>query len=389
MKFKNALDQLRDKLFESIHTNNLIYNTCWEDPRVDRKLMDIDKDSEIVMITSAGCNALDYLLDGPKAIHCVDMNRRQNALLELKLAFLKDMHYESFSHFFLHGRTPAATMIYEKFIRAYLSPEAALFWDEKIDYFTGFAWKKKTFYYRGTAGQFAWVFRKYLNARPKTSQLVEDLLEADTLERQREVYAELEPKLLNKMVRWLMNRQMTMSMLGVPRSQKEIITENFPGGMSEYVAASLRYIFTELPIEDNYFWYVYLKGEYSDTCLPEYLKPENFGMLCNRQNRISLNTSTLAGFLKDNPGKYTHFVLLDHQDWLAAYNKEALEEEWKLILENSAPGAKFLLRSAHAEPDFIPDFVWDACTEEKELVDKYKVLDRVGTYAGTLMLTRN
>ena len=38
------------------------------------------------MLTSAGCNALDYLLDGPAEIHAVDVNFRQNALLELKAA---------------------------------------------------------------------------------------------------------------------------------------------------------------------------------------------------------------------------------------------------------------------------------------------------------------
>ena len=32
------------------------------------------------MITSGGCNALDYLLDEPRRIYAVDMNPRQNAL---------------------------------------------------------------------------------------------------------------------------------------------------------------------------------------------------------------------------------------------------------------------------------------------------------------------
>jgi hypothetical protein len=40
----------------------------------------------VVMITSAGCNALDYVLDLPAEIHAVDVNSRQNALLQLKLS---------------------------------------------------------------------------------------------------------------------------------------------------------------------------------------------------------------------------------------------------------------------------------------------------------------
>ena len=56
--------QLKNKIFQKIHTSNLVYNTCWEDPRCDRNLMDFDAQSKVVMITSAGCNALDYALAG-------------------------------------------------------------------------------------------------------------------------------------------------------------------------------------------------------------------------------------------------------------------------------------------------------------------------------------
>ena len=51
-----------DALFRRVHGNTLIYNTCWEDPRLDREMLGLDRHSRVVMITSAGCNALDYLL---------------------------------------------------------------------------------------------------------------------------------------------------------------------------------------------------------------------------------------------------------------------------------------------------------------------------------------
>ena len=46
------------------------------------------------MITSAGCNALDYLLDSPREIQAVDVNFRQNALLELKLALFARRNFD-------------------------------------------------------------------------------------------------------------------------------------------------------------------------------------------------------------------------------------------------------------------------------------------------------
>ena len=79
----------QDAIFSQVHGGNLVYNTCWEDPRLDREMLNLQPDSRVVMITSAGCNALDYLLDGPAQIHAVDMNPRQNALLQLKIAMIQ------------------------------------------------------------------------------------------------------------------------------------------------------------------------------------------------------------------------------------------------------------------------------------------------------------
>ncbi|MCB0483663.1 MAG: DUF3419 family protein, partial [Flavobacteriales bacterium] len=240
MKFNDAVNRLRDKLFSSIHSNNLIYNTCWEDPRVDRYLLEIDERSNIVMITSAGCNALDYLLDNPERINCIDVNPRQNALLELKRAIIKCKRFETLFEFFGKGTSVRALSTYEKYLRARMSKDAAEFWDRRIEYFTGNAQNKKTFYYRGTAGEFAWLFGKYLLARPKAYTLTRQLLSAKSLEEQRQIYDDLEPRLMNKLTKWLMNRHLTMALLGVPRSQKKLISESYPGGMAAYISESLR-----------------------------------------------------------------------------------------------------------------------------------------------------
>lgn len=327
MKFKQALDRFRDKLFQGIHQHNLIYNTCWEDPHVDRMLLEMNAKSKVVMITGAGCNALDYLLDNPASIECVDVNPRQNALLELKRAIIKGNRHETLFEYFGRGTSVKALATYEKYIRGRLGEDAAKFWDKHILYFTGNARNKKTFYYRGTAGQFAWLFLKYVQARPKTHALLQQLLGAKSVEEQRLAYLELEPRLLTKLTKWVMNRHLTMSFLGVPRSQKSLITSNQQGGLAEYIRESLHRIFTQIPISENYFWFVYLKGYYTETCCPEYLKKENFESLHERNSRIRQHTCTISEFLQSNPGKYSHFILLDHQDWLAATQPELLREE--------------------------------------------------------------
>jgi S-adenosylmethionine-diacylglycerol 3-amino-3-carboxypropyl transferase len=61
---KRLMNRAHDSMFKAIHSSSLIYNACWEDPRLDRRMLGLGEGSRVVMITSAGCNALDYLLDG-------------------------------------------------------------------------------------------------------------------------------------------------------------------------------------------------------------------------------------------------------------------------------------------------------------------------------------
>jgi S-adenosylmethionine:diacylglycerol 3-amino-3-carboxypropyl transferase len=41
MDIKKFLSQSHDLVFQNIHGSKLIYNACWEDPRVDRQLLRI------------------------------------------------------------------------------------------------------------------------------------------------------------------------------------------------------------------------------------------------------------------------------------------------------------------------------------------------------------
>ncbi len=95
-----------DMFLHHLLQRNLVYNICWEDPRIDRKLLEIRPGSRVLMITSAGCNALEYLLDKPAEIHCTDINPRQNALLELKIRMAEQLEWGDFSGF-LGGRPSA------------------------------------------------------------------------------------------------------------------------------------------------------------------------------------------------------------------------------------------------------------------------------------------
>lgn len=379
---KKTLNKFRDKLFSTIHSKNLIYNTCWEDPKVDRKLLQLNEDSNLVVITSAGCNALDYLLDLPQNIHCVDMNPKQNALLELKISLIKQTNYSTLFKFFGDGKIQSPKVIYTTLLKPYLSDYSIDFWDKKIKYFKDNN-NRKTFYYKGTSGKFAWLVNKFLKSKPKLNNKVEKLFNAENIAEQQKHYSAIDDIFNNIIIKWFLNLHLTLALLGVPRDQFNLITNEYPDGMIGYLKEKFRRVFAELPISNNYFWRVYFFGNYSKKCCPSYLKKKNYDVLKNNSDKINLHTNTITNFLIENPGEYSHYVLLDHQDWLAVNNPMELEREWKMIFANSFPGTKVLLRSASFNRDFLPKFVLDKIDFDDDLVAKYDKKDRVGTYGST------
>lgn len=379
---KSPYSQIKDNFFQHVHGHNLIYNTCWEDPRCDRQLLELDSQSRLVMITSAGCNALDYALDKPAEIHAVDMNPRQNALLNLKMATIQKGQHEDLYQMFGEGVHRQIRAFYTEALRAQLPAYAQTYWDKNISFFIGKG-IRKSFYWHSTSGLFAWTFSRYMKFQKKNYQLAQRLFAAQSLDEQRDLYFYLEKKLLNNLVRWTLNQQITMTLLGVPQAQKQLLAHDTEG--VSFFEKSLRHVFTQLPISDNYFWQLYFNGHYKPTALPNYLKQDNFELLRQQLPTIRTYTTTITQFLKQNPAPYSHYVLLDHQDWLAAHNRPALEEEWQTILQNSQKGTRILLRSAAYEVDFFPDFVRNRVVFEKEKTTATHRLDRVGTYGSVYL----
>jgi S-adenosylmethionine-diacylglycerol 3-amino-3-carboxypropyl transferase len=393
------LKPIHQSIFKNIHNNNLIYNTCWEDPRCDRALLELNRESRVVMITSAGCNALDYALDRPTEIHCIDMNPRQNALLDLKISAIQHTDAQNLFQLFGQGGYDDAENLYHTILRPTLPNYARRYWDKNIGFFVPKG-IRKSFYWHSTSGLVAWFFTTYLKAQGKTYRIAEQLFAAKNLAEQSELYGQLEKEMMTNFVKWLMSQHLFMCFLGVPQSQQQLLSvaqndsktkntdlsrDHREGVLVAFIQRSLRQVFTKLPISDNYFWQLYFNGKYTPDCCPNYLKPENHAVLRKETTKIRTYTTTITSFLEQNPASYSHYVLLDHQDWLAANDRAALAEEWQAILKNSHSGTRILLRSAANTVDFFPDFIHKHIVFEKEKTAEMHKIDRVGTYGSVYL----
>jgi len=378
------------RVFQLVHGHNLVYNTCWEDPRLDRQAMKLTADDTVLVITSAGCNALDYALAGPKQVVAVDMNPRQNALLDLKLAAIRHLEFEDFYAMFGNGRLPGARKIYEEKLRPTLGEWPREYWDRWIEFFDPH--NRRPFYFRGTSGTFAMLINLYFNRVIKLRPRINELLECTSLDQQQEIYdRHLRDRIWTRPVRFAMRRDTVLSLLGVPRPQRHQIETQYSGGINQFVRDCVDAVFARLPLADNYFWRVYLTGRYTPQCCPEYLKPENFQKLRGGlADRVETQTDSVEGFLTNDPRPISRFVLLDHMDWLSTRRLPLLAQEWQWIVRRAAPGARILWRSAGLRTEFVdrtkivvegrPREIGDLLHYDRPLAEQLHPQCRVHTY---------
>jgi S-adenosylmethionine-diacylglycerol 3-amino-3-carboxypropyl transferase len=328
---------------------------------------------------------------GPRQIFAVDMNPRQNALLELKMAGIRQLDFDTFFGLFGNGQLPHSDTVYARQLRPVLSPVARKYWDKRIKWFSPQS-KRKSFYYYGTSGLLAWFVRLYINRVARVRDTIDKLLHAQSLQEQKAIYyGRLSRVFWSGFVRWAMDRDTTLSFLGVPRAQRQQIEKTYPGGIVRYIEECIETVFTRLPMHDNYFWRVYLQGHYDRDCCPEYLKEENFNQLKNGLvDRVTSRTSSILDFLTQHTGQISRFVLLDHMDWLSTVHYPVLVKQWQALVDRAAPQTRFLWRSGGLHVDYVDPIevqanghrapLGDVLTYQTDLAARLHTVDRVHTY---------
>lgn len=384
-----VFDWVSRRIFNTVHRNNLVYNTCWEDPRLDRVALEFQPTDNVLVITSAGCNALDYALAGVNHVNAVDMNPRQNALLQLKQAGIRALDFPTFFQLFGDGRLPGARKIYHDRLRKHLDDWSRNFWDRKIKWFDN---RRHTFYFRGTSGFFARLMKIYTDRVIKIRPHLDAILNASSVSEQEVIYrTKIKDKFWSNLVKFTLNRDTTMAMLGVPRAQRRQIEATYDGDLVRYIQECMEGVFVRLPMRDNYFWRLYMNGCYTRSCCPTYLEEANFTRLKEGLvDRVTTHTDSVQGFLEKHPGKISKFILLDHMDWLSDHFFPLLESEWQAIVDKAAPHSRLIWRSGGFNTDFIDSVhvkiagqttkVNDLLDYNTQLAQELHPQDRVHTY---------
>jgi S-adenosylmethionine-diacylglycerol 3-amino-3-carboxypropyl transferase len=370
--------RLGARLFDAVWRHNLVYNQCWEDPAVDRQALDLQPSDRVLVITSAGCNALDYALTGAEVL-AVDANPLQNHLLELKRAGIRALSFDAFFALFGEGGSPDCVDIYRA-LRPELPDAAREFWDRQIRLFHPNPALGRSFYFRGTAGLFALAMKVWIDHGARVRHALDRILDAEGLEQQLRLYhAEVRGPLLGDLFLRLVGSPSILSLLGVPDPQRRMVHAH-PGGFAGFLRSCLDRVMALCPLRDNYFWRVYVTGRYSSESCPEYLKRDNFQRLkAGLVDRVQTFDGTVTECLAAARRPFTAFVLLDHMDWLARH-PSALLQEWTRIFAAATPTARIIFRSGGPDASFLPREVRTHLSFDAALAKRLHLQDRVGTY---------
>jgi betaine lipid synthase len=258
--------------------NEYIYAFTWEDPKLDKELLNITPDDSILAITSAGDNILSYALCKPRRIHAVDLNPAQNHLLELKMAAFASLTCQDTWKLFGLGKHPNFRTLLLEQMSPHLSSQAFQFWIANASTFTS---RSGCGLYETGGSRHAVRLAKYLFALAGLQSEVQRICNCETIKEQRAIWHNsLRWILLNRILHWAVIRHSAFlwRALGVPPAQRDMILHDYLCKMGSkdptsaaYGQAIWDYMMDTLdPVVDhsllkdeNYFYSLCLSGKYT------------------------------------------------------------------------------------------------------------------------------
>lgn len=296
-------------IMSAIGKKKIIYNISWEDPAIDHRVLKCGPEDVVLTISSAGCNVLDYVLEGPKKVIAVDMNCAQLALLELKLAAIRSCSHDEFFRLFGESEYTLFADIYASRLRPHLSPDAADFWDANGSII------RNNLMFAGASGLMArllqpiiWLtgLARHMEATARSGEGAPGALVASP-------FFKLACAVVKAPALW----SWLAPLGGVPLEQLNLLAERPELFAERLVEVLAKRMWPNEHFANNYFYYGYVVGRFSRDCCPRYLRAENFATLRKRVDIVRPFHGTWAeGAETLAPGEVTVASLLDSMDWM-------------------------------------------------------------------------
>jgi len=353
--------------------DRLLYGACWEDLAVARAALRIPRGGLVVAIGSAGDNVIGLLLDDPGRVVAVDLNPSQTALVELKLATLRDAPNE-LAVFVggvpaASGRASARLDRYEA-LRPTLSAAAVRHWDARsADIEAGVIHTGRFERY------LAWFRRGLLPVAPGRHAVLRMLAAADVAEQRRIYRDEWDSPAWRSLFRIFFSRRLMAAVGRDPAFFDQVSGGSVGAHFLERAIEGL----TATPIRRNPFVTYILEGQYRiPDAAPTYLQPEHATVLAARAHRVGVVNGSLLELLDELPdGVVDAFYL---SDIFELVNPTGYEAILGAIARTGRPGARLCYWN-NLVPRTRPERLADRLSSEAGLADRLHAADRGFIYS--------
>ncbi|MDP2708532.1 MAG: DUF3419 family protein [bacterium] len=304
------------------------YSQCWEDPDLVKKGLDLSSQDNLIIITSGGDNVLNLSLIQPNKIIAIDNNSLQNYLLELKIATIKALDYESCISFLGLKNDEKR---WEKYLnlRKVLTPRAADFWD----------WHKNQIgqgiMHCGRFEKFVKVFRNFLIPISHGRSAINKLFSFDRIDEQKDFYNQRWQNKRWKLIFFLFFSQNIFGKFGRSKKMFDYCAVEKVGGC---FLERLNYFFEKKLAKGNYFVRYLFTGEYLPSSLPAYLIRDNFIKLKSAVDSIKIVNDNIINYV-DNLDKNTIYKFC-LSDIFENYSKEETQTFFNKLIDHSRAGSR-------------------------------------------------
>jgi S-adenosylmethionine-diacylglycerol 3-amino-3-carboxypropyl transferase len=291
----------------------ILYSQCWEDPIVLSKALKINLKDIVLSISSGGDNTLYLLSKSPKKIISIDINQKQNFLLELKSNSIKYLDYEKCLSFlgFLNDENRVST--YQK-LREFLSRECRHYWDKNLRDV------KKGVIHSGKFESYLRIFRNIILPISHSKKDRKRLLSLDRLSEQKNFYDSKWDSFLWRITFKVFFSKFLMKLLG---RDIKFFEYNKNKSIAKHYLGKTEYGLTKIPIKSNYFLHYILFGEYNLGFLPEYMKEENFYKIRKNLSKLKIVTGEVKSYILKN--KKIKFSKFNFSDVFEVYSQKEYE----------------------------------------------------------------
>ena len=314
-----------------------------EDGRAERELTVRSGARRIACIGSGGCTALSLLNDQVSEVVVADANPAQCALIELKVAALRDLDRDAFLGFIGDRRDTRRASTYRR-LRSHLSGPVQKFWDKRID---GIATGVNRI---GVTERYYDFVGRNVRHSVIAQDILEELFSSDNMEQQQALLeAHFKTEVWNIAMRVLLSKQ--SNLLFYPAFWYAHADEHEFGDL---LLPKLMQGLGQHPAARNYFLSQLLLGHYLDPDqdgAPHYLSLDGYAAAQRNLDKMRLVNLPIQTMLAQECN-IDGFYLSNIFDW----GKEVhAREVWDAVLRAANPAAVFLYRNMYRKTDIFAD----------------------------------